>query len=652
MTGDLASGSLTRATGESAADYAITKGTYTYGSNYDETFVGAKLTIGKRAITITADAKTKTYGSTDPILTAQVTSGTIVTGDLASGSLTRAAGETIADYAITKGTYTYGSNYDETFVGAKLTIGKLTMRVNAVVDSKIYDGTNTSSVIPTYDVLVDGDVVNTIPKQIFDNATVGTTHVLTASGLTIKNASNVDVTDNYTITYTATQPTGIITAKQVSVTDPTITIKKVYDGTTNASVIAGFLSNVVSSDVNNVAITANATYSSAHAGSGKVITVRYSLSGSAAGNYLAPADFTYAVATNEIQQKQLTIPAPVVVTNKIVDGNSTAVITTTGSLQGVETVDANNITVTATATYNNATAGSNKTITVVYTLSGSAKDNYIAPANYVITGAKISDNITLSPLTTPTPGCESASVDLAYNLLTGTPTQYKITFNAAALSAGIQNVSYTNLPTGRTSGNLTITIPKGTPDGDYQGTLQLKNELGTESAAYTFQFTINVSSDYIISKFSDVVLCDNSSQRFAAYQWYKNGVAIDGATKQFYNDLDGLVGTYSLKVTTVDGKTLFTCPKQLNISLKQQVSAYPNPVRTSQTCFVKASGFENIDLDGAVLRVYTLQGIQVYQSDKVEKVNSLILPAIPGVYVGHVTTTTGKDHVFKVIVEQ
>jgi hypothetical protein len=620
-------------------------GNDTYSAAADVT---QKIIVNKRAITITADAKTKIYGDTDPGLTAQVTSGTIVTGDLATGSLTRAAGEAVADYAIDKGAYTYGSNYEETYFGANLSIGQLSINVRAVVDTKIYDGTNSSSVSPTYDALVNGDVVNTAPIQIFDNATVGTAHVLTASGLTINNGG-ADATGNYVINYIPTNATGVIQAKQVSVTDPTITVSKVYDSNITAYVIVGILSEVIPADVNNITITATASYSDASAGAAKIITVHYTLSGPASGSYVAPADYT--LATAEITRKQLTISTPVVVTNKMLDGSSTAMITTIGTLQGVETGDVNDVTVTATANYDNSAVGSNKTITVVYALNGSAKDNYFAPANVVITGAKISDQITLNPLVTPVSGCENAELDLAYTILTGTPTQYKITFNSAAVAAGIQHVSYTNLPTDDTSGNLSITIPGGTPDGDYQGALQLKNELGIESPAYAFQFTINVSSDYIISKFDDVVLCDNSAHRFTGYQWYKNGVAIDGATKQFYNDLDGLVGSYSLRLTTVDGNTLFTCSKELNITLSQEVNVYPNPVKSSQTCFVEVLGFETIDLSGAELTVNTLQGIQIYHSNKVQKINSINLPDIPGMYVGHVTMVGGKKYVFKVNVE-
>ncbi|WP_460389948.1 MBG domain-containing protein, partial [Algoriphagus aestuariicola] len=90
------------------------------------------LTVGQRAITITADAgQSKTYGDADPTLTATVTSGTIVGGDVASGSLVRASGENVGLYAISQGTYTYGSNYDETYVGADFEITQRAITITA-----------------------------------------------------------------------------------------------------------------------------------------------------------------------------------------------------------------------------------------------------------------------------------------------------------------------------------------------------------------------------------------------------------------------------------------------------------------------------------------------------------------------------------------
>jgi hypothetical protein len=61
------------------------------------------LDIGKRAVTITADAKSKTYGDTDPALTCQITKGSLAFTDTFAGALTRVTGETVGDYAINQG---------------------------------------------------------------------------------------------------------------------------------------------------------------------------------------------------------------------------------------------------------------------------------------------------------------------------------------------------------------------------------------------------------------------------------------------------------------------------------------------------------------------------------------------------------------------
>ncbi|MCF6212609.1 MAG: Ig-like domain-containing protein [Flavobacteriaceae bacterium] len=119
-TGDNITGSLTRATGEDVNSYAISQGTLTAGSNYNITYVSANLAITTKAITITADAKSKVYGDPDPTLTYQMTSGTLETGDNITGSLTRSTGESVGNYAISS-TLT-NTNYNITYVSANLTI--------------------------------------------------------------------------------------------------------------------------------------------------------------------------------------------------------------------------------------------------------------------------------------------------------------------------------------------------------------------------------------------------------------------------------------------------------------------------------------------------------------------------------------------------
>ena len=131
VTGDTIGGALEREPGAHVGSYAINQGTLALGSDYDLTYVGASLTIMPRPLTVTADAKSKFYGSTDPTLTYQITSGSLVTGDTFSGALNRIDGEDVGSYAITRGTLALGADYDLTFVAANFTVDPAALLITA-----------------------------------------------------------------------------------------------------------------------------------------------------------------------------------------------------------------------------------------------------------------------------------------------------------------------------------------------------------------------------------------------------------------------------------------------------------------------------------------------------------------------------------------
>jgi hypothetical protein len=77
---------------------------------------------------------------------------------------------------------------------------------------------------------------------------------------------------------------GEISKIQLTATAATVTTAKVYDGSAKAVVTAGTLSGVLAGET--VSLVATAAYDNATAGTGKTITVSYSLNGPDAGNYL------------------------------------------------------------------------------------------------------------------------------------------------------------------------------------------------------------------------------------------------------------------------------------------------------------------------------------------------------------------------------
>jgi parallel beta-helix repeat protein len=90
--------------------------------NFTISTATADLSVTKRAVSVTADAKTKHIGEADPVLTYQITNGSLVGTDAFSGALVRDPGEALGSYAIKQGTLALSNSYELTYVGANLTI--------------------------------------------------------------------------------------------------------------------------------------------------------------------------------------------------------------------------------------------------------------------------------------------------------------------------------------------------------------------------------------------------------------------------------------------------------------------------------------------------------------------------------------------------
>ena len=78
--------------GLNAGDHTLTA-SYAAQDAFAASSATGTLHINPRPITAKADPKSKTYGTVDPILTYQITSGSLVNGDNFTGSLTRASGQ-------------------------------------------------------------------------------------------------------------------------------------------------------------------------------------------------------------------------------------------------------------------------------------------------------------------------------------------------------------------------------------------------------------------------------------------------------------------------------------------------------------------------------------------------------------------------------
>jgi hypothetical protein len=152
----------------------------------------------------------------------------------------------------------------------------------------------------------------------------------------------------------------------------------------------------------------------------------------------------------------------------------------------------------------------------------------------------------------------------------------------------------------------------------------------------------------IAQKWDDVLICYNLENLFAAYQWYKDGTAISGETKQFYQESGKLGGSYYVLVTTTDGETGVSNVLDIKGSAKS-VSIYPNPVIENGQFNIAVqaplSEFEN-----GKLTIFSITGQVISQKSKLQtlmKQNGLS----QGIYLVQVRLSNGESFNEKLIVK-
>jgi len=218
-------------------------GTYTisYGGGFSSsiglTFTagsGITYTVDKRAINISANARSKTYGNGDQTLSwlAETRTGNrgLMPGDSFSGALGRTAGENIGTYAINQGSLN-NSNYTISYTGSNLTINPRPITLSASATGRIYGETDpelavdiTSGSLGSETVSDKlSDITGTLTRQSGNSA--GSYDITFGSGTKAGNYAITFASDNNA--FSITQRPIIISAddksKTYSISDPKLT---------------------------------------------------------------------------------------------------------------------------------------------------------------------------------------------------------------------------------------------------------------------------------------------------------------------------------------------------------------------------------------------------------------------------------------------
>ena len=85
-------------------------------------------------------------------------------------------------------------------------------------------------------------------------------------------------------------------------------------------------------------------------------------------------------------------------------------------------------------------------------------------------------------------------------------------------------------------------------------------------------------ANVLVEKWHDVILVDNSSRQFVGYQWYRDEILLSGATEQFYQEVGGLNGCYSVELRLATNGSIRSCQRCAYKTRKEKfISVYPNP---------------------------------------------------------------------------
>lgn len=628
------------------------------------------LTVIKAVQTIVwATPSSIIYGTplADSILNASVAG---LTGGPAPGALSYSP---VSGTVFSAGTHTLTvtaaatSDYVEVTKAVNLIVSKRIATPIVTINNKPYD-TTTAAVIATRTLngVIPADISNTTlinGTALFANANAGMGKPVNITGLSITGSA----IGNYILSSTTATSTANIAPRTVSVT---LSVNsKVYDGTTSATIISQTLGRVLSTDIGRVAISGgSALFTTRTVGTAKeVIGTGFSLSGTAAGNYILPASIT---ATANVTR--LTISASVTIANKIYNGTTAASISAR-TLPGVIAIDNGLVTLGGgTAVFTNGNAGTSIPVNVTgLSISGSTAINYLLSSSAitstgninqkVVTGGitaanKVYDGNTVAVILTRTL-TGVITVDINNVIITGgtatfnkpaiginkvvTPTG--LTLTGSAVSNYSLSPNLINASASITARPITVTANSGQ-----------SKVFGAVNPIYTYSIT---SGSLVVGQNFTGALTRTAGETVGSYEILRGTLALTTNYTLTYQGANfSIVGASafaSLSPTNsiFQGKEVLT-PDFLDKKLK--LTAYPNPFsKYTNVEFTLAEASDRVIVD-----VYNLYGFKItrlYEGkaeiNRVYKLDYDGSRVSPGLYI--VRLTTGSEvKTFKILMNE
>ena len=192
--------------------------------------------------------------------------------------------------------------------------------------------------------------------------------------------------------------------------------------------------------------------------------------------------------------------------------------------------------------------------------------------------------------------CQGESGQIGYTIKDGVATDFKLTFSDSAKAQGFLDKEWTPVPGDNKIG---VQIPSACVEGKYAADVVFRNEDSALSRPVRVYINVNLSQDYTIAIYRDVVsVIKDDTKKFETFQWYHNGEKVSGATSPYYQEDGGLSGTYYVIINEGTDQELRTCTRNdwyNPLNKYKEVTVMPNPIRTGNTAVIKLYNFTNTE---------------------------------------------------------
>lgn len=140
-------------------------------------------------------------------------------------------------------------------------------------------------------------------------------------------------------------------------------------------------------------------------------------------------------------------------------------------------------------------------------------------------------------------------------------------------------------------------------------------------------------SGLVVQHWADVLFFDNKSNHFTAWQWYKDGNSVSGATRQYYSENQPLNGIYYVIAKDTNGNQIKSCPiETIGTPFTKKLKIYPNPARPLNQ-FTLECDFSESELNGAEITIFDITGKLVQTISNVKAQNQITAPSQSAIYV-------------------